>query len=134
MSSEKDGRPVPVSAVVLSFTPPAVLRGGVCMGCSHLGTPVSAYPFVDLIDDEQHVLKALTEEVEPLSFDLLKLLVAPPGCPGAGVKGWVRKRKSKFSAHLSTVRVKLKLNMYFRKFTWKLLFLNNETMVLICNM
>ncbi len=53
----------------------------------HLGAAVPAYSFIDLIDDDRHMLKTLAEEVEALSFDLRKLLTAFSGCFGADIKG-----------------------------------------------
>lgn len=53
----------------------------------HLSTAVPANSFIDLINYDRHMLKALAEEVEALSFDLLKLLSAPFGSFRAGIKG-----------------------------------------------
>lgn len=57
----------------------------VCL--SHLGAVVPANSFIDLIDYDRHVLKTLTEEVQALGSDLLKLLITLPGCFSAGFKG-----------------------------------------------
>lgn len=52
----------------------------------HLGAAVPAYSFIDLIDYDRHVFKALAEAVGALGFHLLKLLTAFPGCFGAGIE------------------------------------------------
>lgn len=52
----------------------------------HLGAAVPAYSFINLIDYDRHMFKALVEEVEALGFHLLKLLTAFPGCFGAGIE------------------------------------------------
>lgn len=53
----------------------------------HLGAAVPAHSFIDLIDHDGHVFKALAEEVEALGFDVLELLAAFSGFFGAGIKG-----------------------------------------------
>lgn len=45
----------------------------------HLGAAVLAYSFIDLIDYDCHVFKALVEEVGALGFDLFKLLATFSG-------------------------------------------------------
>lgn len=53
----------------------------------HLGAAVPAQSFIDLIDYDRHVSKAPAEAVHALGFDLLKLLAAFSGCPGADIEG-----------------------------------------------
>lgn len=53
----------------------------------HLSAAVPAYSFIDLVNYNRHMIKALAEEAEALGFDLFKLLAALPGCFGAGIKG-----------------------------------------------
>lgn len=52
----------------------------------HLGATVPAHSFIDLIDYNRHMFKALVEEVKALGFHLLKLLIAFPCCFGAGIE------------------------------------------------
>lgn len=53
----------------------------------HLSTVVPANSFIDLINYDRHVLKALAEEVGAPGFDMLELLAALSGYSGAGFKG-----------------------------------------------
>ena len=52
----------------------------------HLGAVVPADSFIDLIDDDRHVIEALSEELQALCFHQLKLLTALSGHSGAGFK------------------------------------------------
>ena len=54
---------------------------------SHLGAAVPAYSFIDLIDYNRHMFKALAEELEALVSDLLEVLVAFSGYSRADIKG-----------------------------------------------
>lgn len=59
----------------------------------HLSTAVSADPFIDLINHNRYMFKALYKAVATLGFNFLKLHWASLGFLGTRTKGWVKWKK-----------------------------------------